>query len=91
LQAPLEERYRQAPDTAFVTLKAEGRPGEGVSCKVATSKATIGWVASRNGRDGIAGVFGADMLLEALVVYDHIFALLSLFEAAVRYGKGRAE
>ena len=41
LQAPLKERYRQAPNTAFVTLKAEGRLDEGVSCKVATSKATI--------------------------------------------------
>ena len=41
LQAPLKERYREQPETARVTLNAEGRLGEGVSCNVATSKAMI--------------------------------------------------
>ena len=34
LQAPLKERYREAPGEALVTLHAEGRLGEGVTCKV---------------------------------------------------------
>lgn len=67
LQAPLKERYRQAPDTAFVTLKAEGRLGEGVSCKVATSQATIeAGLHPATGGTGLQ-VCSGDMLLEALV------------------------
>jgi len=31
LQAPLKERYREAPETALITLRAQGRIGEGVS------------------------------------------------------------
>ena len=30
LQAPLKSRYREAPGDALVTLKAEGRIGEGI-------------------------------------------------------------
>jgi hypothetical protein len=29
LQAPLKDKYREAPEAAVVTLKAEGRIGEG--------------------------------------------------------------
>ena len=29
LQAPLKDKYREAPDAAVITLKAEGRIGEG--------------------------------------------------------------
>ena len=38
LQAPLKERYRSEPDAALITLKAEGRIGEGVTCSVQTGK-----------------------------------------------------
>src|SRR4051812_40316074 len=41
LQAPLKERYRETPAAAVVTLKAEGRIGEGVTCSVRTGKALI--------------------------------------------------
>ena len=41
MQAPIKERYRETPDAAVVTLKAEGTVGEGVTCRVATSKALI--------------------------------------------------
>ena len=36
LQAPLKERYRDRPEAAVITLKAEGRIGEGVTCSVRT-------------------------------------------------------
>ena len=39
LQAPLKERYRERPDAALITLKAQGRLGEGVTCSVQTGKA----------------------------------------------------
>ena len=38
LQAPLKERYRQTPEAALVTLRAQGRIGEGVSCKIETGQ-----------------------------------------------------
>src|SRR3977135_4179582 len=67
LQAPLKERYRQRPDTALVTLRAEGRIGEGVTCKVETGKALIeAGLHPATGGDGLSACSG-DMLLEALV------------------------
>jgi len=67
VQAPLKERYREAPDAALITLHAEGRLGEGVTCKVETGKAlaTAG-LHPATGGSGLAACSG-DMLLEALV------------------------
>ena len=39
IQAPLKDRYKERPDAALITLKAEGRLGEGVTCSVKTGKA----------------------------------------------------
>jgi uncharacterized OsmC-like protein len=67
LQAPLKERYRDHPESAVVTLKAEGRIGEGLSCNVQTSKALIeAGLHPATGGDGMLACSG-DMLLEALV------------------------
>lgn len=67
LQAPLKERYRGEPEAAVVTLKAQGRIGEGVSCNVQTSKALIeAGLHPATGGDGMLACSG-DMLLEALV------------------------
>ena len=67
LQAPLKERYRERPDTALVTLRAEGRIGEGVTCKVETGKALVeAGLHPATGGDGL-GACSGDMLLEALV------------------------
>jgi len=38
LQSPLKEKYKAQPDTALITLKARGRIGEGISCKVDTGR-----------------------------------------------------
>src|SRR5882757_4084348 len=67
LQAPLKERYREHPETALVTLRAEGRIGEGVTCKVETGKALVeAGLHPATGGDGLSACSG-DMLLEALV------------------------
>jgi uncharacterized OsmC-like protein len=67
LQAPLKERYRQHPDTALVTLRAEGRIGEGITCKVETGKVLLeAGLHPATGGDGL-GACSGDMLLEALV------------------------
>jgi len=41
VQAPIKDRYREAPEVALITLKAEGEVGEGVTCLVQTGKALV--------------------------------------------------
>jgi uncharacterized OsmC-like protein len=67
LQAPIKERYRDRPDAAHITLHAQGRIGEGLTCKVETGKALVeAGLHPATGGDGLAACSG-DMLLEALV------------------------
>ena len=67
LQAPLKEKYRQEPNTALVTLRAEGRLGERITCKIETGKAPVtAGLHPATGGDGLSACSG-DMLLEALV------------------------
>ena len=67
LQAPVKERYREHPETASITLRAEGRIGEGVTCNVETGKALVeAGLHSATGGDGLSACSG-DMLLESLV------------------------
>ena len=41
IQAPLKDQYRNDPASAIITLKASGKIGEGISCKVETGKAVV--------------------------------------------------
>jgi uncharacterized OsmC-like protein len=67
LQAPVKERYRERPETASITLRAEGRIGEGVTCRVETGKALVeAGLHPATGGDGLSACSG-DMLLESLV------------------------
>lgn len=67
LQSPLKESYRDRPQSAIVTLKAEGNIGEGISCKVSTGKAIAeAGLHPATGGTGLQLCSG-DMLLEALV------------------------
>jgi uncharacterized OsmC-like protein len=67
LQAPLKQRYKDDPDAASITLKAEGRLGEGVTCRVETGRAVVeAGLHPATGGSGLAACSG-DMLLEALV------------------------
>src|SRR5438105_5144988 len=67
VQAPLKERYRLDPESALITLRAQGRLGEGVSCKIETGKAlVVAGLHPGTGGTGLSACSG-DMLLEALV------------------------
>ena len=67
IQAPLKERYREAPETALVTLRAQGSLGEGVRCKIETGKGLVtAGLHPATGGNGLSACSG-DMLLEALV------------------------
>ena len=66
-QAPLKELYRKTPDAALITLRAQGRLGEGVTCKIETGKALVAaGLHPATGGNGLSACSG-DMLLEALV------------------------
>jgi uncharacterized OsmC-like protein len=67
LQAPVKAQYRERPETALVTLRAEGRIGENVTCKIETRKTRVeAGLHPATGGDGQSAC-SADMLLEALV------------------------
>jgi uncharacterized OsmC-like protein len=67
IQGPLKETYRQTPEAALITLRAQGRMGEGITCKLETGKALAeAGLHPATGGDGLA-VCSGDMLLEALV------------------------
>jgi uncharacterized OsmC-like protein len=67
MQAPLKDRYRTEPAAAVITLKAEGRLGEGASCSVQTAKALVeAGLHPATGGSGLQACSG-DMLLESLV------------------------
>lgn len=93
LQAPLKEHYREHPKAAFITLKAEGRIGGGVSCKVETGKALVeaGLHPATGGTDLLA--CSGDMLLEALVACAGVTlsAVATALGIEIRGGKVRAE
>jgi uncharacterized OsmC-like protein len=67
LQAPLKEKYRSDPATAVITLRAEGKLGDGITCRVDTARNLVeAGLHPATGGDG-AAVCSGDMLLEALV------------------------
>jgi uncharacterized OsmC-like protein len=67
LQAPIKERYRKDPVAAVVTLRAHGRIGEGIACRVDTGRALVeAGLHPASGGSGLQACSG-DMLLEALV------------------------
>lgn len=93
LQAPLKQRYQQDPDTALVTLKAEGTLGEGVTCRVETGRAIAeAGLHPATGGTGLALCSG-DMLLEALVACAGVTlnAVATAIGVRVDAGRVRAE
>jgi len=67
VQAPLKQRYRDDPTAALVTLHADGRLGEGVTCSVDTGRAMVAaGLHPATGGDG-RSVCSGDLLLQALV------------------------
>src|SRR3954462_10901378 len=66
-QRPLKDRYRHDPSAARITLKANGRIGEGVTCSIETGQALVK-AGLHPGTGGMPGtVCSRDLLLQALV------------------------
>ena len=94
LQAPLKERYKQDPDAAIVTLKAQGTIDDArVACKVETGRAlAIAGLHPATGGTG-AEICSGDMLLEALVACAGVTlkAVATALEIPLRAASVRAE
>jgi uncharacterized OsmC-like protein len=93
IQAPIKERYKDTPAAAMITLKAEGRLGEGITCSVQTGQALVAaGLHPATGGDGLSACSG-DMLLEALVACAGVTlgAVATAIGVEVRSGVVRAE
>ncbi len=66
-QAPLKEEYRNDAAAAMLTLKAQSRLGDEISCRIETGKALVtAGLHQKTGGSGLLACSG-DMLLESLV------------------------
>src|SRR5579859_3651852 len=93
LQAPLKQQYQAQPEAAVVTLRAQGKLGEGISCKVSTGKALVeAGLHPATGGSGLQ-VCSGDMLLEALVACAGVTlsAVATAIGVEIRDGIVRAE
>src|SRR5213076_2362785 len=93
LQAPLKAKYRETPDAAVITLKADGTLGDGITCRVQTGKAlTAAGLHPATGGNGLSACSG-DMLLEALVACAGVTlnAVATAIGVVIRSGAVRAE
>jgi uncharacterized OsmC-like protein len=93
VQAPLKDRYRDEPDAALITLHADGRLGEGVTCSVDTGRAMVAaGLHPATGGDGLSACSG-DLLLQALVACAGVtlLAVATSLQLDVRDGTVRAD
>jgi len=89
MQAPFKQRYREEPQAAVITLKAEGALGEGVTCSVQTARAMVdAGLHPATGGSGAHACSG-DMLLEALAACAGVTlnAVATALEIPIRGGR----
>ena len=93
LQTPLKEKYREKPESALITLKAQGQLGEGITCKIEAGKAMAeAGLHEATGGNGLT-VCSGDLLLEALVACAGVTlnAVATAIGVEIRAGIVRAE
>ena len=94
MQAPIKERYKSDPKTAYITLKAKGTLDDsGVACKVETGRAlAVAGLHPATGGSGLELCSG-DMLLEALVACAGVTvkAVSTALDIPLKSGKVSAE
>jgi uncharacterized OsmC-like protein len=94
MQAPIKERYKSEPKTAYITLKAKGTLDDsGIACKVETGRAlAIAGLHPETGGSGLELCSG-DMLLEALVACAGVTlkAVATALDIPLKSGKVSAE
>ena len=94
LQAPLKDQYRNDPNAAVITLKAQGTlDDQHIACKVETGRAlAVAGLHPATGGSG-AELCSGDMLLEALVACAGVTlkAVATALEIDLRHGAVKAE
>ena len=94
MQAPIKERYKSDPKTAYITLRAKGTLDDsGIACKVETGRAlAIAGLHPATGGSGLELCSG-DMLLEALVACAGVTlkAVATALDIPLKSGKVSAE
>lgn len=93
IQTPLKEQYKTDPESALITLKAEGSLGDEVTCNVQTGKALVeAGLHPATGGTGLS-VCSGDMLLQALVACAGVTlnAVATAIGVTIRNGKIQAE
>jgi uncharacterized OsmC-like protein len=93
LQTPLKDKYRNEPEAALITLKAQGSIHEGISCNVETGKALVqAGLHPATGGTGMLACSG-DMLLQALVACAGVTlnAVATAIGIEIKDGQVRAE
>ena len=94
MQAPHKEKYREAPEAAVITLRAEGSIDESkIACKVETGRAiAMAGLHPATGGSG-AELCSGDMLLEALVACAGVTlkAVSTALEIPLKSGRVKAE
>jgi len=94
LQAPLKTKYREQPEEALVTLRADGSlDADGIACRVETGRALVeAGLHPATGGSGLQACSG-DMLLEALVACAGVTlrAVATALEFRLKGGSVRAE
>ena len=66
-QGPIKDRYREDPDAAQITLRANGTLEDGISCSVETGRAAVEAGLHPDTGGDVALACSGDMLLQALV------------------------
>ena len=94
LQAPIKDRYKSEPKSAFITLKAKGTLDDSnIACKVETGRAlAVAGLHPATGGSGLELCSG-DMLLEALVACAGVTikAVATALDIPLRSGQVSAE
>lgn len=94
MQAPIKAKYRETPDAAVITLKAQGEIDDTkIACKLETGRAIVeAGLHPATGGSGMELCSG-DMLLEALVACAGVTlkAVATALEIPLRKGVVRAE
>ncbi|WP_293854208.1 OsmC family protein [uncultured Alsobacter sp.] len=94
MQAPIKAKYRDTPDAAVITLKAQGEIDDTkIACKLETGRAIVeAGLHPATGGSGMELCSG-DMLLEALVACAGVTlkAVATALEIPLRKGVVRAE
>jgi len=93
VQTPLKEKYKVDPSAAVITLHANGRIGEDVTCKIETGKGLVeAGLHPATGGTGMSACSG-DMLLEALAACAGVTlnAVATALGIDIRDGRVRVE